>query len=130
MTFPVIKSSNDGPPSRVEANECFVEAGVGAWEVVANERMAILQDRWRSSCASWEDTLRAITIPFQMPTKDAEATRPIPSNKVDLVRLREGDLVAGIGADDGVVCQIRLVTKQSSVRSDFTQRTHIFRTSE
>jgi len=40
--FPVIKSSNDGPFSRVEANEGFVEVEAG--EAVANERTAILQD--------------------------------------------------------------------------------------
>jgi hypothetical protein len=43
--FPAMNSSNDGPLSRVEANEGFVEAGVEAGEAVANERMAILEDR-------------------------------------------------------------------------------------
>ena len=39
--FPTIKSSNDGPSSRVEVNEGFVGAEA---EAVANERMAILED--------------------------------------------------------------------------------------
>ena len=41
--FPTTKSSNDGPLSRVEVNEGFVEVEVG--EAVANERTAILEDR-------------------------------------------------------------------------------------
>jgi hypothetical protein len=41
--LPAIKSSNDGPFSRVEVNEGF--AGAGAVEAVANERTAILKDR-------------------------------------------------------------------------------------
>lgn len=41
--FPPMKSSNDGPPSRVEVNEDFV--GAEAEEAVANERIAILEVR-------------------------------------------------------------------------------------
>ena len=42
-TLPTTKSSNDGPLSRVEVNEGFVEVEVG--EAVANERTAILEER-------------------------------------------------------------------------------------
>ena len=42
--FPTIKSSNEGPPSRVEVNEGFAGAEAEAVEAVANERMAILED--------------------------------------------------------------------------------------
>ena len=38
-----MKSSNDGPSSRVELNEGLVE--VEAEDAVANERTAILEDR-------------------------------------------------------------------------------------
>jgi hypothetical protein len=77
-----MKSSNDGPLSRVEANEGLVGAG----EVVANERMAILEDRWRSSCASDEEIFGADIISFKMHTRDAGRTRPAASNQVNSLR--------------------------------------------
>ena len=78
-TFSVMKSSNDGPLLRVEANEGFVGTG----EVVANERTAILEVRWRSNRASGEEIFRAVMISFKMYARDAEGTRPAPSNQVD-----------------------------------------------
>jgi hypothetical protein len=71
-------------------NEGLVGAEAGA--AVANERMAILQDRWRSNCWIDVEIVNVILIPFNNHSKDAAGTRPaMAPNRVQ-----------GGGADDGV----------------------------
>lgn len=61
-TFPATNSSNDGPLSSVVANEGFVEVEAEAEAAVANERTAILEVRWRSSCTSGGERAEAISL--------------------------------------------------------------------
>lgn len=79
-----MKSSNDGPLSRVEANEVLVGAEAGA--AVASERMAVLQDRWDRN----REMVKDVMIPLKNHTRDAAGTRP--ATKQD-----PGSLGGGIG---------------------------------
>lgn len=95
-----MKSSNDGPLSRVEANEGFV--GAEAEATVASERMAILWDWWRNSCESEVEIVKVILIPLKNHTGDAAGTRPATKESPDL---------GGRIGDDGVVCRGRFDSK-------------------
>lgn len=72
--LPAMKSSNDGPSSRVEVKVGLVGAEAGV--AVANERMAILHDRCRSNCWSEAGIVNAILIPLRdHSTRDTTGTR-------------------------------------------------------
>ena len=87
-----MKSSNDGPSSRVEENEGFVDAEAEA--AVANERMAILHDRCRSNCGSEAEIVEAIWIPLRGHSKDTARTRMVT---------KQGPGSLGGGSNDGVL---------------------------
>lgn len=105
---PAMKSSNDGPLLRVEVNEVFVRGGTEA--TVANERMAVPQDRWRSNCGSEVEMAKVIVIPLK---NHVEMRRERGQRPGQCSNSLERQNKSGQDRDDGVVCQGRLIRTQT-----------------